>query len=102
MGGITGMCLVRDICVAAGKFITCDDAWRSDLSVAATTHVATATPASMFFATDVSTDFSLMEYDSKASKFDDGFIEARSSRASASTRTSRCSARPCWICPDEG
>ena len=77
MGGITGLCLVRDVCTAAGKFITCDDAWGSDLSVAATTHVATATTPAAFFGTYVSSDFSQTHYDPEASRFDDGFIQAR-------------------------
>lgn len=75
MGGITGLCQVRDICAAAGKFMTCDDSWGSDLSVAATTHVATATPASVFFSTYISSDFSTLSYDPDAAVFKDGFIQ---------------------------
>jgi L-alanine-DL-glutamate epimerase-like enolase superfamily enzyme len=76
-GGITGMRVFRDVCVAARKFLTCDDTWGSDLSVAATTHMAVSTPASAFFATYVSTEFSNLRYDESAPAVEDGRIRPR-------------------------
>ena len=40
VGGITGMRLIRDVCTAAGKFMTVDDAWGADLSAAAQARTA--------------------------------------------------------------
>ena len=40
VGGITGMRLIRDVCTAAGKSMTVDDAWGADLSAAAQARMA--------------------------------------------------------------
>jgi len=74
VGGITGMRLIRDVCTAAGKIMTVDDAWGADLSAAAQAHLAVSTPESTFFATYVSTYFSNMRYDKDAPEVVDGFL----------------------------
>lgn len=76
VGGITGMRLIRDVCKAAGKVMTVDDAWGADLSAAAQAHLSIATPASTFFATYISTYFSNLRYDEHAPYVVDGFIDA--------------------------
>ena len=76
VGGITGMRLIRDVCTAAGKIMTVDDAWGVDLSAAAQAHLAVSTPASTFFATYVSTYFSKLRYDRSAPMVVDGFLDA--------------------------
>lgn len=76
VGGITGMRLIRDVCKAAGKVMTVDDAWGADLSAAAQAHLSIATPASTFFATYISTYFSNLRYDEHAPHVVDGFIDA--------------------------
>lgn len=76
VGGITGMRLIRDVCTAAGKILTTDDAWGSDLSAAATTHVAMSTHPRTFFATYISSYFGPLRYDPDAPHVIDGFIQA--------------------------
>ena len=76
VGGITGMRLIRDVCTAAGKIMTVDDAWGADLSAAAQAHIAVSTPASTFAATYVSTYFSKLRYDEAAPMVVDGFLNA--------------------------
>ena len=75
VGGITGMRLIRDVCTAAGKFMTVDDAWGAGLSAAAQAHMAVSTPDSTFAATYVSSYFSNMRYDDEAPEVVDGFLE---------------------------
>ena len=72
VGGITGMRLIRDVCTAAGKIMTVDDAWGADLSAAAQAHMAVSTPEATFFATYVSTYFSNLRYDVEAPMVVDG------------------------------
>jgi L-alanine-DL-glutamate epimerase-like enolase superfamily enzyme len=74
VGGITGMRLIRDVCTAAGKIMTVDDAWGADLSAAAQAHMAVSMPASTFFATYVSTYFSKLRYDHEAPMVVDGYL----------------------------
>ena len=74
VGGITGMRVIRDVCTAAGKIMTVDDAWGADLSAAAQAHMSVSTPASTFFATYVSTYFSNLRYDEDAPMVIDGFL----------------------------
>ncbi len=74
VGGITGMRLIRDVCTAAGKIMTCDDAWGADLSAAAQAHMAISTPETTFSATYVSTYFSKLRYDESAPMVVDGFL----------------------------
>lgn len=74
VGGITGTKLIRDVCKAAGKIMTVDDAWGSDLSAAAQAHIAVSTPARTFFATYVSTYFSKVRYDLEAPMLVDGYL----------------------------
>ena len=76
VGGITGMRLIRDVCTAAGKFMTVDDAWGADLSAAAQAHMAVSTPAATFAATYVSSYFSNMRYDEEAPRVIDGYLDA--------------------------
>jgi len=75
VGGITGMRLIRDVCTAAGKFMTVDDAWGADLSAAAQAHLAVSTPETTFAATYVSSYFSNMRYDEEAPMVVDGFLD---------------------------
>ncbi len=75
VGGITGMRQIRDICTAAGKFMTVDDAWGADLSAAVQAHLSVSTPASTFFATYISTCFSNVRYDNEAPIVQDGCIQ---------------------------
>ena len=75
VGGVTGMRLIRDVCTAAGKFMTVDDAWGADLSAAAQAHMAVSTPAATFSATYVSSYFSDMHYDEEAPRVVDGFLD---------------------------
>jgi len=74
VGGITGTCLIRDICSATGKVLTIDDMWGSDLSAAAQAHLAVSTPARTFLASYISTDFSDLRYDINAPSLEGGFI----------------------------
>ena len=74
VGGITAMGQIRDICKAAGKFMSVDDAWGSDLSVAAQAHLAISTHPSVFRASYVSTYFSDMRYDLEAQYVVDGYL----------------------------
>ncbi len=74
VGGITGMRLIRDVCTAAGKIMTVDDAWGADLSAAAQAHMAVSTSESTFAATYVSTYFSKLRYDEDAPMVVDGFL----------------------------
>ena len=74
VGGISGMKLIREVCQAAGKVMTVDDAWGADLSAATQAHLAVATPPATFFATYISTYFSDMRYDLNAPYPVDGFI----------------------------
>ncbi len=74
VGGITGMRLIRDVCTAAGRIVTCDDAWDADLSAAARAHMAVSTPETAFFATYVSTYFSKLRYDEDAPMVVDGYL----------------------------
>ena len=76
VGGITGMRLIRDVCTAAGKIMTVDDAWGADLSAAAQAHLSISTPATTFFAAYISTYFSDLHYDTNAPMVVDGFIDA--------------------------
>ncbi len=76
VGGITGMRLIRDVCTAAGKIMTVDDAWGADLSAAAQAHMAVSTPPATFFATYVSTYFSKLRYDHEAPMLVDGYLDA--------------------------
>lgn len=76
VGGITGIRLIRDVCTAAGKIMTVDDSWGSDLSVATQASVAVSTPPATFFATYVSTYFSPFRYDTNAPAVVDGFLNA--------------------------
>lgn len=75
VGGITGMRLIRDVCTAAGKFMTVDDAWGADLSAAAQAHMSVSTPDATFAATYVSSYFSDMRYDEEAPEVVDGFLQ---------------------------
>jgi L-alanine-DL-glutamate epimerase-like enolase superfamily enzyme len=76
VGGITGMRLIRDVCKASGKILTCDDSWGSQLPAAATTHIAMSTHPKTFFATYISSYFSHLCYDKKAPAVVNGFIWA--------------------------
>lgn len=76
VGGISGMRLIRDVCKAAGKVLTCDDSWGSDLSAAATTHIAMSTHPRTFFATYISSHYGRLHYDKDAPAMVDGFIWA--------------------------
>ena len=69
------MRLIRDVCTAAGKFMTVDDAWGADLSAAAQAHMAVSTPDATFAATYVSSYFSNMRYDEEAPVVVDGFLK---------------------------
>ncbi|MEM7118384.1 MAG: enolase C-terminal domain-like protein [Chloroflexota bacterium] len=75
VGGISAMRLIRDVCRAAGKVMTVDDAWGADLSAAAQAHLAVATPKPTFFAAYISTCFSELRYDMEAPYVVDGFIQ---------------------------
>ena len=74
VGGITGMRLIRDVCTAAGKFMTVDDAWGADLSAATQAHMSVSTPEAMFAASYVSSYFSDMRYDEEAPRVVDGYL----------------------------
>lgn len=76
VGGITGIRLIRDVCTAAGKIMTVDDAWGADLSAAAQAHVAVSTPPTTFAATYVSTYFSQLRYDLDAPMVENGYLNA--------------------------
>jgi len=74
VGGISAMKLIREVCQAAGKVMTVDDAWGADLSAAVQAHLSVATPSDTFLATYISTYFSDMRYDTNAPYPVDGFI----------------------------
>ena len=76
VGGITGTCLIRDVCRAAGKVLTIDDMWGADLSAAAQTHLAVSSSARTCLASYISTDFSKLRYDLNAPAMVDGTIVA--------------------------
>ncbi|MEM7426615.1 MAG: enolase C-terminal domain-like protein [Pseudomonadota bacterium] len=76
VGGITGVRLMRDVCAAAGKIMTIDDAWGSDLSAATQAHLSVSTAPDTFLAAYISTDFSKLRYDLDAPAVKDGFIDA--------------------------
>ncbi len=76
VGGISGMRLIRDVCKATGKVLTCDDSWGAQLSAAATTHMAMSTHPKTFFATYISSYFGVLCYDTEAPAVVDGFIWA--------------------------
>ncbi len=74
VGGISAMRQIRDVCHAAHKIMTVDDAWGSDLSAAAQAHLSASTHPSTFFGTYISTYFSSLRYDTDSPIIQDGFI----------------------------
>lgn len=74
VGGISAIRTIRDICKAAGKFMTIDDMWGAELSVAAQAHLAVSTPADVHAASYLSTDFCETHYDPDGLRSRDGFF----------------------------
>ena len=75
VGGITGTRQIRDVCKAAGKIMTVDDAWGADLSSAAQAHLSVSTPEAVFRAAYISSYYSKLRYDPEAPTVVNGCID---------------------------